>query len=100
MALIEQLGRLGGEIVDTAEGKRSMDKGAFSLLEAYLYANGLPARQWRRTSQYLYDAFISERYPPQSVGDVLSGVAYGQRKRQPGNPFRTLGQAETGELWR
>lgn len=83
LALLENIGKLGAQAMSS---NRPMDKRIFDGLEAYLYANGLPARQWRRSGQYAWDAVSGQR-PPEDPLDVLSGLSYGERPKQPANLF-------------
>jgi hypothetical protein len=91
LALLENIGKLGSQMFSP---NRAPDKRVFDGLEAFLYANGLPARQWRRSAGYMWDAFSPAASQPVRVDDpldVMSGLTYGQRPKQPANAF-TLGR--------
>lgn len=81
-ALIESIGRAG---LQAFNKKRGWDKRTFDALEAYLIFNGLPARQWRRTSQYLFQTLVTGDRNVNSIPQFLSGTVYGERDNQPSN---------------
>jgi hypothetical protein len=87
LALLENIGKLGANAM---QKNRPLDKRVFDGIEALLYLQGLPARQWRRTGEYLWDAVgpSSRPLPVQDPADFASGVLYGRRKNQPNNLFR------------
>jgi hypothetical protein len=87
LALLENVGKLAA---NAFQKRRPIDRRVFDGIEAFLYIQGLPARQWRRTGEYVWDAVGPSSRPARIEDplDVASGLTYGERKNQPNNLFR------------
>jgi hypothetical protein len=72
-----------------ASNKRTDQQKMWDLIEAALFASRLPARQVRRTGEYLTDV-ATETAQPRGVLDFTSHAIYGERRRQPANPIQDL----------
>jgi hypothetical protein len=90
LALLENLGRAANGAISE---HKSIDKKVFDGLELFLAGQGLPARQWRRSSQYLYQTLISGERTVHDPVQFVGGLAYGERNRQPGNPASDLSRS-------
>jgi GGDEF domain-containing protein len=87
LAVAEQAGR---SILDAFEGDEDAAETFFDLSRSLGIALGIPTRPLR-AGEYLYDLAAGEtRARPPYAPDVVSGVVYGERERQPANPASTV----------
>lgn len=69
-----------------ASGKGDHDKRVWDAIELLILAIGGPARQTRRTGEYL-DQLVHGHAEHDNWAGVTSGVIYGERANQPANPL-------------
>jgi hypothetical protein len=94
LAAIERVLKAGGDVLND---DKEFNERVWAGAEAFLFANGLPATQWRRTGQYVTDWLTGEK-SPESIGEAGSGFLYGAlRREQPDNPLLMLDRVQRGE---
>ncbi len=83
---LERLYRALARIIDE---EKDVDEKLWALLEAFGFLAKTPvgARQVSRTGRYVTSGGLAEDLEAGELGQVLSGLVYGERDRQPLNPF-------------
>ena len=91
VSLVERVAKA----IERASTSDDGGEAAARLLEALLAFLGVPTSQPVRTGRYLVE-LVEGTATAENPADVVSGVIYGERERQPANPASLLGDVLEG----
>jgi hypothetical protein len=81
-----------GSMMDAAKGDEVKTKDILNGLELLGLGAGIPTRQIRKTGSYAVGLATGDSQP-RGAADVVGGLIYGSREKQPLNPMTTLQDA-------